>query len=250
MEARHELVRFPRVSTAAVSVAILVACCALVLGPGRAEAADPNVTAEALAAMPPLDTLAQDEAPLSREGAWAQLGWVVGPGAVEGGWGSVERATFPDGAYWTRSTFVGKGAGAAAVARLLSRPGAFGRYFALWLDMPAPQSVETGYQLRIEEEGGDTYRLTLQRWEEGVEKFLAGVDDVPLSPGDQFAIVDQGRSLSAWVDNAGWQGKADFVKVLSVEDKTFESGYAGMQTANKGTKLRRFKAGSLAFSSF
>ncbi len=252
IEVRHEPTRSPTTSTVvAISLAILVAFYALALAPVRAEAADPNVTAEALAAMPPLDTLAEEETPLSREGAWAPLDWVMGPGSVQVGWSSIDPYPDSDGVYWTRSTFADGGPGDAAVARLLSAPGVAGRSISLWLNMPTPQTRETGYELRLQEQPfPGVFMVTLKRFEEGSPAFLAGVERISLSSGDQFAIVDQGATLSAWVDDAGWNGKADFRKILTARDGHFESGYVGMQATTPAARVRRFKAGSLAFSSF
>jgi hypothetical protein len=243
-------------TTGAVKVlAVLVATLAMTVacfGPPRAEAADPALVPKALGAMPPLDTLAEEEAPLSRGGAWAQLGWVSGPGSVVGGWSSTIAFPSSNGAYWTGSAFTDDGPGEAAVARLLSRPGTAGRAFALWLNMPTPQSIATGYELRFQEQPfpGGYFMVTLKRIDEGSPAYLGGVREIQLASGDQFAIVDQGGTLSAWVDDAGWNGKADFTRILTAKDAHYESGYAGMEATGTPTRLRRFKAGSLAFSSF
>jgi hypothetical protein len=200
----------------------------------------PVTMPEALAAMPALDPLTTAEDPLTGGGSWSPLPWAAGPGfTVETGWSSHQPFPDSEAAYWSRSAILDAGTGIAASARLAASPGVNDRSFSLWIDMRFPKS-QSGYELRFTEIGRDTYNVSLESWESSQATNLGTVEDVVLPPGGSFALVDQGSTLSIWVD-AG----AGFVKLSSVADARLSDGFVGIETSGNGTRLRRFAAGAL-----
>jgi len=198
---------------------------------------------EALAAMGPLDVLANPEDPLAGHGSWATLAGTSGPGFVSAtGWGSHQPFPAVEGAYWTPSVFPAFSApwGSVAAARLMASPGVNGRSFSLWLEMPDPAVEQTGYELRFNQIGNNAYNAVVKRWTNGSATTIASVEDVVLPLGSSFALADYGGNLLVWVD-AG----AGYVKLALAKDPSFKTGYAGIATNGTGTRLRRFSAGAL-----
>ncbi|MGH2940418.1 MAG: hypothetical protein ACRDPE_20110 [Solirubrobacterales bacterium] len=197
---------------------------------------------EALAKLPVLDSFTAPEDPLSREGAWAPMWEVVGTGYIPpaGGWRSRDLYPKRTGAYWTPSFFVDEPSGVAVSSRVNAGPGIDGRYFSLWLDMEEPTTNRAGYELLFTWTGNNDYKVVLNVWSDIGPIPLGTVEDVVLPLGSDFALVDQGSTVSAWVD-AG----AGYVRLISAGSTEWRGGYAGLLVSGVNTRLRRFAAGEL-----
>jgi hypothetical protein len=205
------------------------------------ESSGPIGLGAALATLPVSDRFAASESPISAGGIWRTLAWALNPGATTGGhWVSADPYYYIDGTFWARSTFADPGTGLAASARLWSAPGLPGRSFSVWLDMPAPGSEESGYELRFTETGPNKYKVALARWEAGARTVIAALAGYVLSPGGSIAIVDQGGVVSAWGDTGG-----GYAEIISASDSAFDGGYAGISAVGKGARISVLRAGLL-----
>ncbi|MBS1886226.1 MAG: hypothetical protein JSU06_03470 [Actinobacteria bacterium] len=193
------------------------------------------------------DALATAESPLSEGGIWAALAWDNGTsghntGRVAGGWGPYDAFNTLDGAYWTTASFADTGSGDAVGATLAHGPElAEGRHFDLWLDMPAPASARSGYELRFTEKVAGSYEVMLARYQGGTQSVLALKSGVSVPVGSRIALADKGGALTAWTT-----GTLGFTQLLTATDTTFTSGYAGIAGAGNATRLTEFRAGPLA----
>ena len=205
----------------------------------------PPVTGSQLAGMPvtePFDGSASSTTNFSTN--FAKLGWANEKGqATSTGWGP--SAAFPTvaGDYYS-SLFKDSGAGVVSVATVETNPGLAERYFSLWLDMSSPSTAtRAGYELRFLNTATNTYTVTLSKWTGGTQTVLGTKSGFGLVNGNSVALVDQSSAVSAWV-NTG----SGFTQILSAEDSSFSSGYAGFEGAGNFTRLTDFKAGAPAAS--
>jgi hypothetical protein len=171
---------------------------------------------------------------------WSGLQWVGGAAKKGknnvGGWGPTEAAA--NGAYFAPN-LTDTGAGVATVATMAANPGATGR-FSLWLDMPAPATAKTGYELRFQATAANVYTVSLKKWTAGVEATLATKAGYSFPNGASLALVDKGGTVMAWTNFGG-----GFAKILSASDTAFSSGSAGVEALGISARLTKFKAGSL-----
>lgn len=205
--------------------------------------------ATALEGLTQLDAFATVENPLSGGGRWSRLAWASNTGRVagrgtSGGWTAASIYPVVSGAYWNPATFADAGRG-VAVAGTLSVGSEFtDRWFSLWLDMSAPGSTRSGYELRFtysgEEEGEDLYDVTLSKWVSGAQTVLAASNEYLLPTQSSFALVDKGGTVYAWID----QGSG-YRQLLSARDSAFERGNVGIEGAGNVTRVRAFRAGAL-----
>lgn len=199
-------------------------------------------TSNELTTLPTLDALNRSESPLSNGGKWSALSWASGTAAgadTTSGWGPSNAFPTVNGAYWNPSTFSDNTGSAAAVTMQVS-PGIAERYVALWLDMPSPSSVKSGYQLRWEYVSSNTYSVTLSKWSSGTQAVLASNASVSIPTGTTMAISDNGGSVSAWQGSGG-----AFSSLLSASDSAYVGGYAGLEGSGNVSRSTTFKAGML-----
>jgi len=201
---------------------------------------------ESLAALTLRDAFLTPQSPLSGGGAWGALAWDNSPdGHNTGqvyttGWGPANPAPTVNGAYWQKAAFADTGAGTAVSAIPMVPPGAT-RSFSLWLDMPSPGSLKSGYEARFVDNGsGQFYETTISKWQAGV-KTAVGAASILAAPTTRFAFVDKGSSLTIWLAQ-----EASYFQVASVTDSAFNSGYAGIEASGNVVRLRDFRAGPLA----
>jgi Ca2+-binding RTX toxin-like protein len=199
----------------------------------------------ALKALPVRDTFATSESPLSGGGAWSALSWDNSTsghntGYVSGGWGPWDAFSTVNGAYWQKATFADTGAGAAVRATLQGNPTITERYFSLWLDMPAPNSAKTGYELRFTETASTVYEAKLSKWQAGTKTTLAAKTGYSFPNGSQFALVEKGGTVSAWTMTG-----TEFTQLLSAADSALSDGYTGIEAAGNITRLVNFSGGPL-----
>lgn len=191
------------------------------------------------------DDFARNESPLSLNGSWAPLAWVTQTGSktgrVESGWGPLDAFSSVNGAFWQNAGFADTGAGDAVVATQKQNPMIAERYFSLWLDMPNPGSVKSGYELRFTETSSLVYDVSLSKWEAGVKTALGSKTAYSLPLGSEFALLRKGGQVQAWTKTG-----TEFTQLLSASDSAFISGFSGIEASGNISRLTNFKAGPLA----
>jgi Ca2+-binding RTX toxin-like protein len=191
------------------------------------------------------DDFARSESPLSLNGSWVALAWdtqtASKTGRVENGWGPLDAFSSVNGAFWQKSSFADTGAGDAVVATQKQNPTIAERYFSLWLDMPNPGSVKSGYELRFTETSSLIYDVSLAKWEAGTKTALASKTAYSLPLGSESALVRKGGAVQVWTKIG-----TEFTQLLSAADSTFISGFSGIEAAGNISRLTNFKAGPLA----
>ena len=196
-----------------------------------------------------LDPFNREESVLSWSGAWEPLAWDsstshrTGRVVASEGWGPWDAFSEVNGAYWAKASFADSGSGDAVVATQSHNPTITERYFSLWLDMPEPDSVKSGYELRFKEtsENARIYEVTLAKWQSGTRTVLATETGYTLPTGSRFAIVEKGGVVSAWTDTG-----SGFAQLLSASDSAFDSGFVGIEGSGNISRTTDFKAGALA----
>ncbi|MEX0972336.1 MAG: DNRLRE domain-containing protein [Solirubrobacterales bacterium] len=192
-----------------------------------------------------LDDLNRSESPLSNAGKWSALSWsggTVKPGRVTtAGWGPSNAFSTINGAYWNQATYSDSAAGDAAAITMQAAPAISERYVSLWLNMPDPGSVRSGYELRWRETAtANKYDVILSKWSAGTETVLAEQEGVTIPTGTTLAIADSGGALSAW------RGSGEsFTQLLIASDSTYSSGYAGVAGSGNISRSDDFKAGEV-----
>lgn len=210
-------------------------------------ALEPPVTGmdAALKALSVDDSFAGNESPLSDGGAFSPLTWDNGTsghntGQVSAGWGPYDAYPTVNGASW-HTSYADTGAGDAVAATLAANPSITSRYFSLDLNMPAPATTHSGYELRFTETSSAVYEVTLARWQSGTKATLASKSGYSLPVNSQLALVDKAGTVSAWTKTG-----SEFTQLLAATDAAFTNGYSGVEGAGNITRLTEFKAGPLA----
>jgi len=146
-----------------------------------------------------------------------------------------------NGAFWQNAGFADTGAGDAVVATQKQNPTIAERYLSLWLDMPNPASIRSGYELRFTETSSLVYDVSLSKWEAGTKTALGSKTAYSLPLGSEFALVRKGELVQAWTKTG-----SEFAQLLSASDSTFISGFSGIEASGNISRLTNFKAGPLA----
>jgi hypothetical protein len=202
-------------------------------------------TPEEINHLPTLDSLNRTEPVLSNGGKWGALAWDTSttghnPGQdTTSGWGPWDSFSVVNGAYWGPSSFSDE-TGEAAAITMQTSPGGTERYVALWLDMPSPGSVKTGYQLRWTYVSGTTFSVVLSKYSAGTQTTLASNAAVTIPNGSTLAISDTGGTVAVWQGSGG-----SLTSILSAGDTSFSSGYAGIEGSGSNSRSVNFKAGPL-----
>src|SRR6188472_3129181 len=163
-----------RLSRRSVRISIVTAALALcLLGLGSASAY--AGTAEETTVLPILDPLNRTENPLSNGGKWSPLNWAAGTKAgrdTTTGWSPYDAFSTVNGAYWNPATY-GDATGSGAALTMQTAPSGEGHYLSLWIDMPDPEAVKSGYQLKWTLNSGlSTYTAVLYKWVAGASTEL------------------------------------------------------------------------------
>jgi hypothetical protein len=222
--------RVTRAVAAFVSVGLLFALAA---------SAQASVGTE-VSAFPTSDQLNRTENPLSNAGKWARAFGVTAAGQdTVGGWSPGSDFSAVGGAYWN-TNLSGK-AGTAAAIDLAALPGRAGNYGSLWIDMPAPATAKTGYELSwTADPTGGTYTVKLSRWSAGIATLLGSKAGVALTAGTRMALADTGPTVAVWTGTG-----ASAVELLAVEDAALAGGYAGIGALGSPTRLTNFREGAV-----
>jgi hypothetical protein len=201
-------------------------------------------TAQEVSALPTLDALNVKQSPELGYG-WLELPWATGgTGHKTGeetttGWTAWGNSSFISGAYWYLTPYSDSSGDASAITMQVG-VSAPGRYVSLWLNMPSPDSVKSGYQLRWTLNSGSNYTVKLSKWASGTETVLASNPSVSIATGTTMAISDTGGAVTAWAGTGG-----ALTSLLSASDAAYASGYAGIEAEGNFSRSINFKAGPL-----
>jgi hypothetical protein len=193
-----------------------------------------------------LDGFGRWELPLAN-GKWTRAIWTSEIGSSwRGQWhGYGADLSHLAGAYWNGATFSDSDGPVVCAATLGTGP-IYERwpneYLSLWLDMPNPGRVRSGYEVRFRgaNRTSDAYKVVLSKWAFGRRTVLARAKRVSLPVNTKFALSEAGGSLVVWT------GTRTLTPILSSTDYTYSGGYAGIE-ANRGEGTAyNFRAGNVA----
>jgi hypothetical protein len=193
-----------------------------------------------------LDSFGREELPLAN-GKWTRTRWTEEIGSSwRGKWhGYGANLRHLAGAYWNGAAFSDSN-GPVAVAATLGTGPIYevwsNEYLSLWLDMPNPARVRSGYEVRFKgaKRTFSAYTVELSKWASGHRTVLARRKRVSLPVNTTFALSETGGNLVAWT------GISTLTPVLSATDHTYSSGYTGIE-ANRGEGTAyNFRAGNVS----
>ncbi|HET9198990.1 MAG TPA: fibronectin type III domain-containing protein [Solirubrobacterales bacterium] len=177
---------------------------------------------------------------------WAPLQWTSTRKGKNNANGYGPADTAANGAYFmapvtdTGKSSVEPGPGTAAQATIATGPGVGGRV-SLWLDMSAPATAKTGYEMAMQETAANIYTVSLKRWDNGVETLLGSKAGYSFPAGGRIALVDSGYTISALGDTG-----SGLLTIVSKNDLAFMGGNAGVEiTGSTATRVTNFKVGLL-----
>lgn len=113
-------------------------------------------------------------------------------GWTSGGWGPYDAYATINGAYWQKAAFADTGAGSGVAVTLTGNPTITSRYFSLWLDMPAPNSARSGYELRFTETGTSVYEVALSKWQAGTKTHVGHQNGLLVPDREQVRAGGEG----------------------------------------------------------
>jgi Ricin-type beta-trefoil lectin domain-like len=194
----------------------------------------------AITGVPVLDSFERQEVPLAT-GKFTKTAWTTSIGGAYypsyHGYGTGSYS----GVYWNPSTFNDSKGGLLIAATMGTGSPATTESQSLWLNMPAPGTEQSGYELRLTGTGtANTYKAELSKWVAGTRTVLGTKESVSVPPGTTFALSESGGSLVIWT------GTSSFTPLLSATDTTYTSGYAGPEVKGGAGTLYNLRAGSIA----
>ncbi len=201
-------------------------------------------TAEKLASLPTIEPFDESAGSLANFASnWSALGWAGGAspkGAdTATGWRAVDAFPTLNGASYN-TQLSDTGTGVAAAMAMAVKPGNKERSFSLWLDLAGSGSTRAGYQATFKETSSDVYEVTLSRWLAGSQETLASVSSYTFVNGNALALVDQGKTVSIWVNVS-----TSFKQLIGATDESYESGKAGLEASGNVSRLANFRFGKL-----
>ncbi len=200
---------------------------------------------KAILGVPILDGFGREELPLEN-GRWSRTRWTEEVGSSwRGKWhGYGANLSHLAGAYWNGAIY-NDSDGPIVVAANLGTGPVYERwsneYLSLWLDMPNPGRVRSGYEVRFR--GANRtfadYKVELSKWASGHRTVLAKAKRISLPENTTFALSEAGGNLVVWT------GTNALTPILSATDSTYGSGYTGIE-ANRGEGTAySFRAGNV-----
>jgi RHS repeat-associated protein len=200
----------------------------------------------AITKTPLRDNLERTEIPMSTS-TFSKPTWApeIGNIRIDGGyhgWGSNQNGVAA--AYWNPTTY-GSASHSAQVAATLGSAGIVGPgdRAGLWLHMPSPGSAKSGYEARVEGVVGKV-NAEISKWVSGTRTILASKEGVSSPVGTTFGLSETGGRLTLWSNSGG-----SYAEVLSTNDSTYSSGYAGIEVNGVAPKLYSLRAGNMDFVS-
>ncbi len=197
--------------------------------------------AKAVIKTPLQDDFGRSEIPLAN-GKWTKSSWASEIGGswlgLYHGYGSGGGLA---GAYWNPSQF-SDGEGSVLVsAKVGTGWTPAGQYMSLWLDAPSPGSARSGYEARFTGNGSESnYTVELSKWVGGTRTVLASAAGLSLPVNSTMALTETaGGRLAVWA------GSSALSLVLSANDPTYASGYAGIDMNGGAGTAYNFRAGRI-----
>jgi hypothetical protein len=189
-----------------------------------------------------LDSLERSEVPLAT-GKWSKTSWAgeIG-GAWMGGYRGYGATSGLAGAYWNPTSFSDNGETVLVSGVVGTGATPEGQYLALWLDMPFPGSERWGYEARFTGTNSTStaYKVELSKWVLGTRTVLASTSGFSLPVNTTMTLTEtSGGSLTLWT------GTTTMTPVLSANDSTYTSGYAGLEVNGGAGTIYNFKAGRM-----
>jgi hypothetical protein len=191
-----------------------------------------------------LDNFERQEVPLAT-GKWSKTSW---SGEIGGSWccsfyrGFGSSGSALAGSYWNPTSFSDGGATILVSGKVGTGATAVNEYLALWLDMPNPGSVRSGYEARFTGVNGSAsnYKVELSKWASGTRTVLASISGFSLPVGTTMALTEtSGGSLGLWT------GTSTLTPLLTASDMAFVGGYAGLEVNGGGGTIYDFRAGRI-----
>src|SRR5881394_1686378 len=191
-----------------------------------------------------LDNFERQEVPLAT-GKWSKLSWSSGIGgawccAAYRGYGSNGGL---EGAYWNPTSFSDGGAETVLVSGKVGTGAPIANeYLALWLDMPSPGTARSGYEARFTGVNGSAtnYKVELSKWASGARTILASTSGFSLAVGTTMALTETSGGILGL-----WTGTSSLSPLLTANDSTYTSGYAGLEVNGVGGTIYDFRAGRI-----
>ena len=188
-----------------------------------------------------LDNFERSEVPLAN-GRFSKTAWGE---SIGGAWMGYYRGYGSNGnlasAYWNQGTF-GDGDGTVLVAGNVGT-GATpeGQYLALWLDMPEPGSVRSGFEARFTGTGSTSgYKVELSRWVAGNRIVMASTSGFSLPVGTTMALSETaGGGIELWT------GTTTLTRLLGARDTTYTGGSPGIEVKGGAGTIYNFRAGNI-----
>jgi Ca2+-binding RTX toxin-like protein/streptogramin lyase len=197
---------------------------------------------KAVAKTPILDNFEREEVPLAT-GKWSKSSWA---GEIGGAWMGGYRGYGSNGglagAYWNSTSLSDAGETLLVAGKVGTGSPEGGEYLALWLDMPSPGSARSGYEARFTGVNGSAsnYKVELARWVSNTRTVLASTSGFSLAVDTTMALTEtSGGSLALWA------GTTSLSSVLTANDSTYTSGYAGLDVNGGAGTIYNFRAGRI-----
>jgi RHS repeat-associated protein len=197
--------------------------------------------AKAVAKVRVIDPLERQEVPLAKPG-WSKAGWA---GEIGGVWSDSFHGYGSTGAQLAAATW-GQNFGDAETANLTAATvgtGAApsGQRLAMWLAVPGPGSIQSGYEARFEGVDGSAanYKVELSKWVSGTRTVLGSRGGFALPVGTTMVLADNGNRVTLWT------GTTSFTLVFAVNDSTFSNGRPGLEVKGASGTEFNFKAGNI-----
>jgi Ricin-type beta-trefoil lectin domain-like/Ricin-type beta-trefoil lectin domain len=191
-----------------------------------------------------LDELLRSEVPLATA-QWTKLGW---GGEIGGVWNGGYKGYGSSGsslaaAYWNPNAFSDAAGTNITSATIGTGSPNAGEYEALWLDVgSAGSNARNGYEARFSGVSGSQTNLTveLSKWVSGTRTVLATAGGVSLPAGATVSLTETpGGTLSVW------GGTSTISQLVTAQDSTYASGYAGLEVQGGAGTIYNFRAGNI-----
>jgi hypothetical protein len=200
-----------------------------------------NLLGDAIFGSPVLDNLERSEVPLAT-GKWSKSSWAgeIG-GAWMGGYRGYGSSGGLAGAWWNPTTFSDAQGGDLVAGTVGTGAPNAGEYMGLWLNMPSPGSARSGYEARFTGINGSAsnYKVELSKWVAGTRTVLTSKEGFSLAAGTTIGLTDTGGTVSLST------GTSAMTPLLTANDSTFASGYAGLEVNGIAGTIYNFRAGGV-----
>ena len=236
--------KLPRIARLPFALALMLLLSGLVAGSATA------TVEKHLNSLPVLDTLERTEENLSNGGQWLPLKWdsetsthKTGHDSTVG-WAPTDAYPAVNGAYWNTDQYGSTKDQQTVAIGMQRQPAVTNHYLSLWMDMPNPGQVKSGYELKWLQETfeGSTFTVTLSKWAAGKQTVLKSMSSVTIPAHTMLGLTDEGGQLSVWMEINGFESKIS--KIFTANDFTYQSGFIGIEGAGGNSLLTSIRTES------